>query len=89
METEVRKLAGNLKLKSVSEAKPIVDDYQMLTGKRSHCVNEASERVYTFENESGQALDVTFCAYNDGVVFVNIPLILCLKVLRGGCRSMI
>ena len=69
METEVQKLAGNLKLKSVSEAKPIVDDYQMLTGKRSHCMNEASERVYTFENESGQALDVTFRAYNDGVVF--------------------
>ena len=71
METEVQKLAGNLKLKSVSEAKPIVDDYQMLTGKRSHCMNEASERVYTFENESGQALDVTFRAYTYRLCFAS------------------
>ena len=69
METEALKLAGNLKLKSVSEAKPVVDDYQMVTGKRSHCVNEASERVYTFENENGQTLNVILRAYNDGVTF--------------------
>lgn len=69
METEKQKLAGNLKLKSVSEAKPVVDDYRMLTGKRSHCVNEASERIYTFINEVGQTLDVTFRAYNDGIAF--------------------
>ena len=69
IETEARKLAGNLKLKSVSEAKPVTDDYRMLTGKRSHCVNHASERVYTFENEQGQTLDVTFRAYDDGIAF--------------------
>jgi len=39
----------------------------MITGKRSHCVNEASERTYSFENEAGQALEVTFRVYNDGV----------------------
>ena len=69
IETEERQLAGNLKLKSVSEAVSVVDNYQMLTGKRRHCVNEASERVYTFENEKGQTLDVTFRVYNDGVAF--------------------
>lgn len=69
METEAQELMGNLKLKSVSKAKPVVDDYQMQTGKRSHCVNEASERIYTFENEAGQTLDVTLRAYNDGVAF--------------------
>ena len=69
IETEARKLAGNLKLKSVSEAKPVTDDYRMLTGKRSHCVNHASERVYTFENEQGQTLNVTLRAYDDGIAF--------------------
>ena len=69
METESQKLAGNLRLKSVSEAKPVTDDYRMLTGKRSHCVNEGSERIYTFENEIGQTLDVTLRAYNNGVAF--------------------
>ncbi len=69
METEARKLAGNLKLKSISEIKPVADDYRMLTGKRSHCMNNASERVYTFENEDGQTLDVTFRVYNDGIAF--------------------
>jgi hypothetical protein len=67
LETDVQKLAGNLKLKSVTAAKHVTDDYIMITGKRSHCVNEASERTYSFENEAGQALEVTFRVYNDGV----------------------
>lgn len=69
LETDVRKWAGNLKLKSVSNPKQVKDDYTMITGKRSHCVNEASERIYTFENEQGQTLEVTFRAYDDGVAF--------------------
>ena len=69
METNRQKYAGNLKFKSVSEAKPITDDYRMLTGKRSHCVNHGTERVYSFENEDGNILDVTIRAYDDGVAF--------------------
>lgn len=69
LETDARKLAGNLNLKSVSDVKRVTDDYKMITGKRSHCVNEASERVYSFENESGQILEVAFRVYNDGVAF--------------------
>ena len=45
LETDVQKFYGNLKLKSVSKAKRIVDDYKMITGKRSHCINEAFERT--------------------------------------------
>jgi hypothetical protein len=67
LETDAQKLAGNLKLKSVSTVKHVTDDYRMMTGKRSHCVNEASERIYSFENEAGQTLEVTFRTYNDGV----------------------
>ena len=69
LETDAQKLVGNLKLKSVSEIKRVIDDYRMITGKRSHCVNEASERIYSFENEAGQLLNVTFRVYNDGVAF--------------------
>jgi hypothetical protein len=67
LETDAQKLVGNLKLKFVSTVKHVTDDYRMITGKRSHCVNEASERIYSFENEAGQTLEVTFRVYNDGV----------------------
>ena len=69
LETDTQKLAGNLKLKSVSAVKRVTDDYRMITGKRSHCVNEASERLYSFENEAGQTLEVTFRVYDDGIAF--------------------
>lgn len=69
LETDARQFCEDLKLKSVSEARRVVDDYRMITGKRSHCVNEASERVYSFENKKGQVLDVTLRVYDDGVAF--------------------
>ncbi len=69
LETDVQKLAGNLKLKSVSAVKRVTDEYRMITGKRTHCANEASERVYSFENEERQPLNVTFRVYNDGIAF--------------------
>lgn len=47
----------------------MTDDYRMITGKRTHCVNEASERIYSFENEEGQLLNVTFRVYDDGIAF--------------------
>ena len=39
LETDAQKFAGNLRLKSVSGPKSVIDDYRMITGKRSHCVN--------------------------------------------------
>ena len=69
LETDIQKFYGNLKLKSVSKTKRIVDDYKMITGKRSHCINEAFERTYSFENQEGNTLDITFRVYDNGVVF--------------------
>ena len=69
LETDVQKFYGNLKLKSVSKTKRIVDDYKMITGKRSHCINGAFERTYSFENQEGNTLDITFRVYDNGVVF--------------------
>lgn len=59
----------NLKLTKVSDIKLIEDNYQMITGKRSHCVNTANERVFQFENEQQQTIKVAFRVYNDGVTF--------------------
>lgn len=69
MNTDQQSFAGDLKLKSVSETKSVKDDYEMLTGKRSHCTNEAFERIYNFANSRGQELAVTFRVYNDGIAF--------------------
>lgn len=69
LETDIQKFYGNLKLKSVSKTKRIVDDYKMITGKRSHCINGAFERTYSFENQEGNTLDITFRVYDNGVVF--------------------
>lgn len=69
LETNAQKFKGDLKLKSVSGVKRVTDDYKMITGKRSHCINEASERVYSFENEKRQIVDITFRVYDDGIAF--------------------
>lgn len=68
METEKQKF-DNLKLLSVSNALPVNDDYRMITGKKSHCTNQGTERTYRFENEQQQILQVVFRVYNDGVAF--------------------
>lgn len=68
METD-RQTFRSLKLLSASEAIPVVEDYRMVTGKKSHCTNEGVERTYTFVNEQQQTLNVTFRVYNDGVAF--------------------
>lgn len=47
----------------------IVDDYEMLTGKRKHCHNEANECTYRFENKDGIQINLIFRAYNDGISF--------------------
>ena len=96
IETNLQKYAGNLKFKSVTEAKPVEDDYLMPTGKRSHCVNHGTEKVYSFENEEGNILDVTVRAYNDGVAFkyrrksmwwTNIRHTMCLRARNVGCNN--
>ncbi len=64
-----RQTFRNLKLLSVSKAVLVDENYQMITGKKSHCTNEGVERTYYFENEQHQTLQVIFRVYNDGVAF--------------------
>lgn len=68
IETERQKFY-ELKLHSVSDARRISEDYNMITGKQSHCSNQGFERIYRFENEKQQELQVVFRVYDDGVVF--------------------
>ncbi len=69
LETNKQQWTDNMKLKSVSKARRITDDYRMVTGKRSHCRNRATEQVYSFVNRDGQNMDVTFRVYDDGIAF--------------------
>ena len=50
---------------SGGDTRSIKEDYHMLTGKRSHCVNKGKESVYSLH--SGGVLYVR--VYNDGVAF--------------------
>jgi len=58
-----------LTLKSISEVIAIVEDYQMSSGKRLHCTNEANELVFAFSDQKGVDQNVIVRAYNDGVAF--------------------
>ena len=59
----------SLQLISVSPAVAVVDDYEMLTGKRRHCHNEANEYTYRFKNSEGVTIDFILRVYNDGIAF--------------------
>ena len=56
---------GEVQASSLSFSQRITADYQMLAGKRLHCVNEAQE--YVADLGSGQRLVMRL--YNDGVAF--------------------
>lgn len=60
---------GVLKLQQVSSTRTLHDEYDMPTGKRSHCSNYANERTFTFADSQGREQMLTFRAYNDGVAF--------------------
>lgn len=53
----------------VSGPKTVIDDYEMRTGKRLHCHNEAQEYVYTLTNANGDKLMVDYREYPDGFAF--------------------
>ena len=56
---------GNSQIQKVSKAHHLTADYQMLTGKRLHCINEANEYQLTLSKD----IRLTMRLYNDGVAF--------------------
>ena len=69
LETQLMSFTDNIRLKSVSGTKLIEDDYVMLTGKRSHCQNRGNERIFRFENEKAETLDIVFRLTMTGLYF--------------------
>lgn len=69
LKTNARVFDDSLKLQSVSGPENIQEDYMMKTGKRSHCVNEANERIFTFVNPRNETLKLVVRAYDDGIAF--------------------
>ena len=60
---------GALTFRNRSKARHIEERYDMISGKRRHCRNEANEYVYRFTDASGKAVRMVFRLYNDGVAF--------------------
>ncbi len=58
-----------LKIQSVDEITPIIDDYSLLHGKKKNISYRANRLVYHLSNASGEKIDITFQISNDGVAF--------------------
>lgn len=67
LKTAQRDFSDNLRLVGVTDVVPIVEDYTMLAGKRSHCTNRGNERAYVLVNDKADTLTVRVRAYDDGV----------------------
>ena len=65
--TENSDMDGGMTLKKVSGKRKVVDDYEMVSGKRRHCRNEAYERIYSYRSSAGERMDVVLRVYDDGV----------------------
>ena len=65
--TDEGNLDSGLVLKQSTAAKAIKADYTMVTGKRSHCKNRASEKTFTYVNADNITLEAIVRLYNDGV----------------------
>jgi hypothetical protein len=58
-----------LKIESVSDAKPILDKYSILSGKRKNCVYDGLEKTIRFKNARNQPMDLIVRLSNDGAAF--------------------
>ena len=66
----VTSATGNkLTVEKIGEATTVTDSYEMLTGKRKACSNEAVERVIFMKDSAGNAQNLRMRLYNDGVAF--------------------
>jgi hypothetical protein len=64
-----QKFVSNLKLLEESKPNRIEEKYTMRSGKRIHCENVCNQKIFTYENSSGQPLNIVFRAYNNGIAF--------------------
>ena len=69
LKTDRRNLTDSMKLVSVTSPVEIVEEYTMITGKKSDCSNHGFECTYSYENPKGEKLDLVVRTYDDGVTF--------------------
>ena len=62
-------LGEGLIFKEVTGPRYHIDDYTMLSGKRSQCHNEANEYTYRLEDYNGNEVCIVMRIYNDGIAF--------------------
>ena len=60
---------GALTYKSISKPRKVKDNYQMVSGKRLHCTNQANEYVLHYQYADGSPLHLVMRVYNDGIAF--------------------
>lgn len=65
---------NSYELISVSPVKYIKDDYEMYSGKRKHCINEANQQIFHFKDSDEILMDIILRVYDDGIAFrYNFP----------------
>lgn len=60
---------GHMSLDSISRPRTLSEQYEMPTGKRRLCSNEATERVLYMSDGNGNRQNIRLRVYNDGVAF--------------------
>lgn len=58
-----------LVFKKIRERGHIVEEYEMIGGKKLLCSNEANEYVLNYVDKNGEPLDLVMRLYNDGIAF--------------------
>ena len=58
-----------LTLQNISKKQRIKEDYQMLTGKRLLCTNQANEYICTYQDRQRKSVQLVLRLYNDGLAF--------------------
>ncbi|UCS93925.1 glycoside hydrolase family 97 protein [Echinicola marina] len=58
---------NTLELKSISDLKPINDQYTLAHGKKKNIEYLANERIYSLENTDGEVMKIAFRLSNDGM----------------------
>jgi Glycoside hydrolase 97. len=62
-------LSRGLALAGVDPVQPVVDDYELLSGKRRHNQYRANRRVFRWKDRQGHELAVAWQVSNDGAAF--------------------
>ncbi|HZK03435.1 MAG TPA: glycoside hydrolase family 97 catalytic domain-containing protein [Bacteroidaceae bacterium] len=72
--TDLYDYYSELSMVSLSKKEEFIQDYNMVTGKRSHCVNKGNRCVVQFSNKEGAKINVHFIVFDNGIAFYYQPI---------------